>query len=85
LEKRFVDFRKNISRKPGMNEFMVTYDFYLRDAIKGIEHIGMLPERRRDPERITADSIINWGRKYFGKNVRDKNIFFVKISTEEKP
>ena len=68
-----------------MNEFMVAYDFYLRDAIKGIEHIGMLPERRRDPERITADSIINWGRKYFGKNMRDKNIFFIKISTEENP
>jgi len=30
-----------------------------------------------NPERITDGSIINWGRKYFGKDVRDEDVFLV--------
>jgi hypothetical protein len=40
---------------------MVAYEFYWRDE-KGKEHlIGILPERRKNPERITEESIFNWG------------------------
>ena len=57
---------------------MVAYKFYLRDATRNcFEHVGVLPERRMNPERITDGSIINWGRKYFGKDVRDKDVFLV--------
>ena len=57
---------------------MVSYKFYLRNP-KGIfEFIGVLPERRRDPERISDQSIYNWGRKYFGTNEKEyKDMFFV--------
>jgi hypothetical protein len=42
---------------------MIAYEFYRRDG-KGENHfIWILPERRKDPERITQESIINWGRK----------------------
>ena len=62
---------------------MVVYKFYLRDAIKGDIFLGSLPERRKDPRRITEESIINWGRIYFGKNAKDEDIFFIKTVLEE--
>jgi hypothetical protein len=62
---------------------MIVYKFYLRDAIKGDVFLGALPERRKNPQRITDESIINWGRKYFGKNGKDEDIFFIKTVLEE--
>ncbi len=62
---------------------MVVYKFYLRDAMKGDIFLGSLPERRKDPKRITNESIINWGKKYFGKNGKDGEIFFIKSVLEE--
>jgi hypothetical protein len=63
---------------------MIVYKFYLRDAIKGDLLLGILPERRKYPQRITDESIINWGRKYFGMNVKNENIFFIKTVLEER-
>ncbi len=67
---------------------MVVYKFYLRDPIKGDIFLGSLPERRKNPRRITEqsaeESIINWGRTYFGKNGKDKDIFFIKTISEER-
>ena len=65
---------------------MVVYKFYLRDPIKGDIFLGSLPERRKNPRRITESAeefIINWGRTYFGKNAEDKDIFFIKTVLEE--
>jgi len=66
---------------------MIIYKFYLRDAIKGEIFLGALPERRKNPQRInkesTDESIINWGRRYFGKNGKDEDIFFIKTVLEE--
>ena len=61
---------------------MVVYKFYLRDAIKGDIFLGALPERRKNPQRITDKSIINWGKKYFGMNGNDEDIFFIKTVLE---
>jgi len=63
--------------------YMIVYKFYLRDAIKGDIFLGALPERRKNPQRITDESIINWGRKYFGKNGKDEDIFFIKTALEK--
>ncbi|HXX34011.1 MAG TPA: hypothetical protein VEM15_06000 [Thermodesulfobacteriota bacterium] len=39
---------------------MPTYKFYYMNQ-KGDSHlIGILPERRRDPRRVTHQSIMNW-------------------------
>jgi hypothetical protein len=62
---------------------MVVYKFYLRDAIKGDIFLGALPERRGNRQRVTAESIINWGRRYFGKNGNEGDIFFTKTVLEE--
>jgi hypothetical protein len=57
----------------------VGYEFYCRDEI-GKEHIiGILPERRKNPERITEESILNWGRKIIGSHPDVKNIYFVQV------
>ena len=62
---------------------MVAYEFYLRDE-KGKEHlIGALPERRRKPERITRDSILNRGRKLIGHHSHTRNIYFVPVEMQE--
>lgn len=62
---------------------MIAYEFYWRDAIKGYELIGILPERRKDPRRITQDSIMNWGRKILGENVVADDIFFIKVTIDK--
>ncbi len=59
---------------------MTAYEFYYRDE-KGKEHfIGILPERRKDPERITKESVLNWGRKVIGDTPEVENIYFVTVS-----
>ena len=40
---------------------MVAYEFYWLDPKGGFQIIGVLPERRKNPERITQQSIMNWG------------------------
>jgi hypothetical protein len=63
---------------------MIVYKFYLRDAIKGDILLSVLPERRKNPQRITYESIINWGRKYFNMNAKNKDIFFITTVLEER-
>jgi hypothetical protein len=41
---------------------MVAYEFYLNDSEGNRSLIGILPERRKDPKRITEKSILKWGR-----------------------
>lgn len=58
---------------------MTAYEFYYRDE-KGNEHfIGILPERRKSLERITRESVLNWGWKVIGDTQDVKDIFFVRV------
>jgi hypothetical protein len=58
---------------------MMAYEFYWCDE-RGKEHlIGILPERRGKPERITNDSILNWGWNIIGDHSDVKNIYFVRL------
>jgi hypothetical protein len=58
---------------------MVGYELYWHDPIKGYQLIGVLPERRRNPKRITKDSVLNWGGKYFGNNMNLNGMFFLEV------
>jgi len=40
---------------------MVAYELFCFDEKSGYEFIGILPERRKDPKRITNESVLNWG------------------------
>ncbi|MGZ6202050.1 MAG: hypothetical protein ACXWM6_11070 [Thermodesulfobacteriota bacterium] len=63
---------------------MVAYEFYWLNPTGGYQIIGVLPERRKNPARITQQSIINWGERMFGKELDAKDIFFIQVTMDEK-
>ena len=57
---------------------MLVYEFYWCNG-NGEDHFfGILPERRKKPERITKESVLNWGWMVIGNNPHVKDIYFVK-------
>ncbi len=62
---------------------MVAYEFYSPDKIKGYELIGILPERRRNPKRITRNSVLRWGRMLLPINGNGKGILVQKVLINE--
>jgi hypothetical protein len=61
---------------------MVAYKYYWRDEKEEDHLIGILPERRRNLERITEKSILNWGWEIMGDNSDVKNIYFIQVETD---
>ncbi len=63
---------------------MLVYELYAFNKTKGYELIGVLPERRNNPQRVTKESILNWGQKYFGiqLNLGDMYRIGLKIDVE---
>ena len=61
---------------------MVAYELYLQDGIKGDKLLGILPERRKDPNRITKESVLNWGRMVLGDGVK-QNIIIKEMSIDQ--
>lgn len=58
---------------------MIAYEIYWKDE-EGKEHfIGILPERRKTPERITEESILHWGWKAIGESSNVKDIYFIRV------
>jgi hypothetical protein len=58
---------------------MVAYEFYWRDEKEKEHFIGILPERRKNPERITKESVLNWGWKVIGDGSDVNHIYFVEV------
>ncbi len=58
---------------------MVAYEFYLADDEEEFHLLGVLPERRNDPLRISRESILNWGKLIVGKNVDLRGFYFIQI------
>ena len=58
---------------------MEGYEFYWCDKT-GKEHFfGILPERRKNAERITQESVLNWGWEVIGNQPDVNDIYFVKL------
>ena len=55
---------------------MLVYEQYEFNKTKGYDLIWVLPERRKNPARITKESIMDWGKKLLGDDVDSKDIFF---------
>ena len=72
--------RNPASSNIGKEVYPVTaYEFYWKDR-EGREHfLGTLPERRKNPERVTEESIKNWGRLIIGEWAPINNFFFIQI------
>ena len=62
---------------------MVAYELYVYDKLKGYQLIGILPERRKDPKRITKESVLKWGRMLLGDGADNYNIIFTQITVDD--
>lgn len=62
---------------------MVAYEFYWLDSKGEREMIGVLPERRRHPERLTKESVTRWGVKFFSNHLNLKDIFFIQVTIDD--
>ena len=61
---------------------MIAYEFYRRASNWEEEDrlIGVLPERRKDPKRITYQSIMNWVKLLVPpEDVLNDRIYFILI------
>jgi hypothetical protein len=60
---------------------MVAHEFYLRRKTGAEQLIGILPERRRDSERVTRQSIMNWITNILSdqSNTKSNKIYFVRV------
>jgi hypothetical protein len=58
---------------------MLAYELYTFNKKEGYEFIGVLPERRKNPTRMTEDSVMSWGKTLLGDNVDSKNMFFKRV------
>jgi hypothetical protein len=62
---------------------MIAYEFYWVDSTGGRHIIGVLPERRKTPGRITQESITNWGGNLYSKDFDTKDIFFIQVTIDD--
>jgi len=62
---------------------MVAYEFYWVDK-KGEAHFfAILPERRKNPERISEKSVMNWGKMVIGGDKKAKDFYFIQVEVPE--
>ncbi len=61
---------------------MVVYEVYWLNPTGEYQIIGVLPERRKNPMRITKESIMNWGKMLLGNDMDSKNIFFKRLTID---
>jgi hypothetical protein len=59
---------------------MLAYEIYSFDKTNGYELIGVLPERRKDPRRITRDSVLKWGTMLLDGSGQRSSIFFKPVT-----
>jgi len=62
---------------------MLAYEVFSYDEENGYNFIGILPERRKDPKRITMESVLNWGRMILGSNADGKKILFKSVTIDD--
>ena len=59
---------------------MLAYKFYCMGE-DGKDHlIAILPERRRNAERITDESVLKWAREVIGNACNGQSIYFVEVN-----
>jgi len=63
----------------------IVYYFYRRDPNGEDQLIGSLKERRKKPERITHDSIMNLAKILAPKDVFEERVYFVQWEIKVEP
>ena len=62
---------------------MTAYEFYWVNPLKGYELLGVLPERRKNPERITEKSVMGWVERVYGNELVNKDYYFIQVTINE--
>jgi len=62
---------------------MIAYEFYSVDKKGEARCFAILPERRKNPERISEKSIMKWGRMLLGDNRNSQIMYFVQVEDPE--
>jgi hypothetical protein len=55
------------------------YKFYFRHSPGEDRLIAMLPERRRDLQRVTEESVIKWIKQTIGSRADSRNLYYVEV------
>jgi len=58
---------------------MISYEFYRRVPYGEDRLIGVLPERRKDPKRITHNSIMKLAKLLSPEDFFNGRIYFVRV------
>ena len=62
---------------------MIAYAFYWLEEIDKVHFIGLLPERRKNPERITQESISSFARAILGDEADIDDLFFIEMKLDK--
>jgi hypothetical protein len=62
---------------------MIAYEFYWVDKRGESHFFAILPERRKNPERITEESIMKWGKMVLGGNRLSRNLYFIQVEVPQ--
>ena len=61
------------------NEEITAYEFYRRVRNEEDQFFGTLPERRKDPKRITHASIMNWAKIIVPEDIFNDRVYFIRV------
>lgn len=61
-------------------EHLRAYELYCHNHIDRPQLIGILPERRRNLQRITHESIMNWAKNILGSDWNMEKINFIEVT-----
>ncbi|MBM4350943.1 MAG: hypothetical protein FJ106_13770 [Deltaproteobacteria bacterium] len=64
-------------------EHILAYEFYHHNQEDQRHLIGILPESRKDPQRITPESIMNWVKKLLGNDWNMERIGFIEVTIDK--
>ncbi len=67
-------------------EGMIAYEFYCFDdkSTNEAHFFGIIPERRKNPIRITRESVLNLGRRFIGDHSDVNNLYFIQIEVHPR-
>lgn len=63
-------------------DYLIAYEFYIKEKNSSSHLIGILPERRKNEARITYESVMNWGKKVLIGQVSSENFYCVRVKVE---
>jgi hypothetical protein len=58
---------------------MTAYELYYCDKGSKYHFIGMLREKRRNPIRITRESVMKWGKAVLSENTDAEGLYFIQV------